>query len=95
MISNYDKWLTTPPDDGLDGFDEAVLEKLSEQFWNEQQNKFLVSEQYYKWLDKLCYKASPYNEGRRGQPEKNANQLTFQQCAQILERAYSIYKSKF
>jgi len=92
MISNYDRWLTTPPDEGgFDAFDEAVLDKVSEQFWQQQENEFLVSDLYYKWLDKLCWKASPYLEGKRGQPVKNQNQYTEEQCAKIIERAFNIH----
>jgi hypothetical protein len=94
MISNYDQWLTSPPVDPLEPWDEAVLSHVSEQFFEAEQNRFLVSDTYWNWLAKCSDKACPYYEGTHGAPIKKKSALSDQQCAQLIERAFNIYKHK-
>ena len=73
---SLDRYLTTPPDDGFDGWCEDVLgNKITDTFYNE--NEKWIDEyngQCNKWLNDLF---------RRGKDTTEA--------AQMVERAFKIY----
>jgi len=77
MIQGLDKYLTSPPDDGFDGWAEDVLgNKISDEFyakntiWLEEYNGICN-----KWLCKMFYKKS----------------LNPDNAAKLLERAFKFY----
>jgi hypothetical protein len=77
--TDLDKYLTTPYDDGFDGFADSVIENISDDFY--EANEWWFDElngQLNKWLNKAFYK------GR----------LIPKDVAKIIERAFSIYKIK-
>lgn len=75
--TSLDRYLTSPPDDGFDGWAEDVLgNKITEDFYNK--NEKWIDEydgQCNKWLNELFYRRSK----------------SPMEAAQIIERAFKIY----
>lgn len=78
--TSLDRYLTNPPDDGFDGWvDDLVGNKISEQFFNENEEWVEQPDgQCNKWLNELFYHRSK-------SPEEGAR---------IIERAFKIYIKK-
>ncbi len=56
---SLDKYLTTPFDDGFENYFEAVTEKLSNDFFDDNEDWVMESKQYQNWVEicrnkKLC-----------------------------------------
>lgn len=76
--NSLDKFLTSPPDDGFDGYAEDVVNKFSESFY--EQNEDWINNSAglcTDWMNKLFYKGHS--------PEISAK---------IIERAFSGYLKK-
>jgi hypothetical protein len=91
MISNYDKWLTTPPEQyPSDDWYESVEEEMTEEFWLHHENVFLESGTYNDWMLKLCNKREGMDFDKEGYPIK-VGYMTAQLAAKIVQRAHKIY----
>jgi hypothetical protein len=78
---SLDRYLTTPFDDGFDNYFEAVTEKLSSEFFDDNEEWVLEDRgQYNTWLNRCYYQK---------QSGKN-----IKETAQVIERAHRIYKLK-
>ena len=51
--TSLDKYLTSSPDDGFDSWAESVCEYISDNFFEENEEWILNSEQCNTWLNKL------------------------------------------
>jgi hypothetical protein len=72
---SLDRYLTTPPDDGFDGWYEMVIDTFSEKFYNT--NESWIHECggiFDKWLNKLHRKGKDHIE-----------------ASTIIERAFHLY----
>lgn len=75
--SSLDKYLTTPPDDGYDGWYEQVIEILPDDFYEPNQDWLVTSSfdsQCNKWMWKM------FRKGHH--PE---------QAGKILQRTFNLY----
>lgn len=73
--NSLDRYLTTEPEDGFSGWADVVLDKMSDDFYNLNEDwLFEYDGQCNKWLNKLFNKGKEYSE-----------------AAQIIERAHSIF----
>jgi hypothetical protein len=52
-ISNYDRWLTTPPED--DPFYEAVVEAYPETFYDDNEDEFIGSQEESEMIEEARY----------------------------------------
>jgi hypothetical protein len=55
-LPNFDRWLTTPPDDGFDGWCEQITEAIPDKIFNQHEDFIMDSKAFEKWLDKLFRK---------------------------------------
>ena len=72
---SLDRYLTMSPDDGFDGWCEDVIGKITDAFYNE--NEDWINEydgQCNKWLNELFWRGKDMTE-----------------AAKIIERAFKIY----
>lgn len=77
--TSLDRYLTEPPDDGFDGWAEALVNSISDNFYMANEdwlNENKTDGQCNKWLNKLFY-----NRGKS--PEEGAK---------IIERAFRLYR---
>lgn len=52
-MKGLDRYLTNPPEDGFDSYCESVIEAVSDEFYERNQD-WIVSD--YKWFEKLFHK---------------------------------------
>jgi len=78
MISGFDKWLTTPPEERYYDYLEEVIEYYSDEIMEDDifHAKWFDSEIEHKWISNLHYRDIPIKE-----------------AAEILERGFYIYKN--
>ena len=63
--ARLDRYLTTPPNDGFDSYFENVTEKLSNDFFEENEEWVMESLQYENWVEKCLNKGlSPINSAK-------------------------------
>jgi len=87
-----DKYVTAEPDSTWDVFYEMVEEKMSEEFWQKNENGFLMSNLYNKWMNKLFDRIEHFTFDEEGDPVDERRYLTHEQIAAIIERAANIYR---
>lgn len=57
MNSAYDRWLTTPPEDGYTDYWEQIVDALSYTFYEDQEKWIDQSDLYSNWVEKLFSKS--------------------------------------
>lgn len=55
-MKGLDKYLTTPPDDGLEDYMEVVVESFTDKFFDEEEDWLMDSTQMETWTMKLFNK---------------------------------------
>jgi hypothetical protein len=55
-MKGLDKWLTTNPNDQDDSFFEAVVESYNDKFYDEQEDKFVYSDEETDLINKCISK---------------------------------------
>ena len=55
---SLDRYLTTPPDDGFDGYFDQIVESFTEKFWDEHENWILDSKDFQTLVENC------FNKGR-------------------------------
>jgi hypothetical protein len=76
-MKGFDKWLTTPPFEMEDAFEEDVINSFSDEFFDKYQNlldKNLHSI-FWQYIDRLMY-----------------TEHTAKESAAIIERLFKLYK---
>lgn len=53
MLKGFDRWLTTPPDDGFDEFAEFVMNELSPEYFDKYEADITSCE--LNWFNKMLH----------------------------------------
>lgn len=58
-MKGFDKWLTTNPFDENDGYFEAITDAYTDEFYDKQEGKFILSDKETDIINKCAAKEYP------------------------------------